>query len=143
MAARTEVDVADRLARRRAVTCLVLSVVFFCAQAASVDLTPDDPLPPLYSEAFYLWVAMFVLLLLLATGLFRGRAIRAMLNDEGTLDHRRSALGVGFWAAISTCTLLWLTTEPITGSEASRFVISIAVSAALLRFGWLEWRSLR
>jgi hypothetical protein len=140
---RTDADVAERLTRRRAVTCLLLAVAFFLSQGASLETTPDNPLPPLYSEAFYFWVALFVLLLVLATGLFRGPGVRAMLNDESTLDHRRRALGVGFWAAIATCTLLWLTTEPLTGSEAARMVVTVSGSVALVRFGWLEWKSLR
>ena len=143
MTPRTDTELADRLARRRAIVCLVLAVIFFFAQAASIDLTPDGPLPPLYSEAFYLWTATLLLLLVLATGLFRGPAIRSMLNDEVTIDHRRRALGVGFWAALAMAALLWGTTEPITGGEASRLIVTIAISAALLRFGWLEWKSLK
>jgi hypothetical protein len=141
--ARTPTDLADRLGKRRALTCLALAVVFFMSQSASLDLTPGNPLPHLYSEAWYLWAALFFLLLVLATAVVRPRSVLGILNDEGTLDHRRRALGAGFWGAIATCGALWFITEPITGSEVARLVVTIAGSTALLRFGWLEWRSFR
>src|SRR5918997_3215763 len=128
MSARTDAEIADRLAKRRAWTCVVLAFVFFAAQAASIELTPDDPLPPLYSEGFYFWVATLVLVLVLATGLLRGPAVRAMLNDESTMDHRRRALAAGFWGALAMSTLLWATSEPVTGGEAARLIETIAVS---------------
>jgi hypothetical protein len=143
MARATDVHIADRLAKRRALTCLLLSGVLFLSQGASIDLTPSEPFPALYSEAFYLWLATLALLLVLATGRFRAPAVRAMVNDDATVDHRRRALGVGFWAALATSAVIWCIAEAVTGAEASRLIVTVAACAALLRFGWLEWKSLR
>jgi hypothetical protein len=140
---RTNANVADRAAKSRAVVCVALSVALFMSQAASLDSPGNSVLPPVRSEAFYLWAATLLLALMLAAANLHGRAVREMLNDEGASSHRLRALGVGFWSALVTSALVWSVSEPLTGAEGARLIVTVAASAALLKFGWLEWRSLR
>jgi hypothetical protein len=86
-----------------------------------------------------------LVLLALGNGLLRGGAVRGILNDETTLDHRKRAMALGFWAAIATAFLVFALSfiEPISAREGSRLIVTLTIATALLRFGMLERRALR
>ena len=71
----------------------------------------------------------------------RGR-IRALLNDELSLQNRSRALALGFYAAILLALACYVANwrQPIAAGDALKIVSAGAISAALLRYAWLEWR---
>jgi len=71
--------------------------------------------------------------------------MRAVLNDETTIDHRRRAMALGFWGALGTAFAVYILSffEPVTVREGVRLVITFAIALALLRFGTLERRALK
>ena len=68
-----------------------------------------------------------------------------MLNDDTTIENRRTAMVTGFWAIVLCAFLLNGISlfENISGREAIRIMLSVAVGAAAIRFGTLERRALK
>lgn len=138
-------DAAERFARRRAGVATAMAVVFLAAQAGSFhdDLPMNRP-QTLHLAAWIVWAGALLFLLAWGGGLLRGAKMRAVLNDETTIDHRRRAMATGFWAAIATAFLVYGLSffEPVSVREGVRLVITFAVALALFRFGMLERRAL-
>ena len=142
----SQTDLADRIAWGRARAATVMAVVFVASQGASFrDELPLNRPQTLHLAAWTVWAAALLMFLAVGGGLFRGARIRALLNDETTLDHRRRALAFGFWGAMGTAALIYVLTffEPLSAREAVRLVVTYGVALALLRFGTLERRALK
>jgi cation transport ATPase len=139
-------DLAERLARRRARVATVMAVYFMVTQAISFpgDIVLNRP-GIVHLIGWVGWAAALLVLLALGNGLLRGGAVRGILNDETTLDHRKRAMALGFWAAIATAFLVFALSfiEPISAREGSRLIVTLTIATALLRFGMLERRALR
>lgn len=71
----------------------------------------------------------------------RGR-LRDLLNDELSLQNRSRALALGFYAAVLLALVLFVAAwaVPIGTGDALKIVSGGSVSAALLRYAWLERR---
>ncbi|MDB5675818.1 MAG: hypothetical protein JWM65_2800 [Sphingomonas bacterium] len=139
-------DLAERIARKRARVATVMAIIFVTSQAASFhDDVPLNRPATLHLAAWTVWAVALLVFLVWGGALFRGRQVRGILNDESTVDHRRRAIELGFWAAIGTAFLVYGLTfiEPVSGREATRLIVTFGVAFALLRFGMLERRALR
>ena len=142
----SQTDLADRIAWGRARAAPVMAMVFVASQGASFrDELPLNRPQTLHLAAWIVWAAALLMFLAVGGGLFRGARIRALLNDETTLDHRRRALAFGFWGAMGTAALIYVLTffEPLSAREAVRLVVTDGVALALLRFGTLERKALK
>lgn len=138
-------DLAERLARGRARAATAMAVIFVTSQGASFSgNAPLNRPQTLHLAAWTVWAIALLVFLAWGGGLLRGRQVRGLLNDEGTIDHRRRAMTAGFWGAIGTAFLVYGLTfiEPVSGRDATRLIVTFAVAAALLRFGALERRAL-
>lgn len=142
----SDTELADRIAWGRARVATIFGIVFVTAQAGSFrdDLPLNRP-QALHLSAWIVWAAALLIFLSLGGGLWRGAKIRALLNDESTLDHRRRAMALGFWGAIATALGVYVLSffEPLTAQAGARLVITFAISLALLRFGTLEKKALK
>jgi protein-S-isoprenylcysteine O-methyltransferase Ste14 len=141
-----QTDLVDRIAWGRARAATVMALVFMTAQAGSfADDLPLDRPQSFHLAAWIVWAAALLMFLAWGGGLWRGKRIRALLNDETTLDHRRRALALGFWGAMGTAALVYGLSfyEPISARMAVRLVITFGVALALLRFGTLERKALK
>jgi MFS family permease len=138
METRSAVEIADRLSRKRAVLIALAAVAFAVAQLLATR--------PQIGE-LVLWCWSLVLLLLIATGggLLHQTKIRALMNDEVSRDHYRTAVAAGFWAAmVVALVFFWLPgVETHTARAAIQFIVTIGVTAALLVFAYLELRAHR
>ncbi len=78
-------------------------------------------------------------------GWFRKPSVRSIMNDDSTIENRRSALVTGFWAIVVCAFVLYGVSffENFTGREAIRIMLSAPVGAAAIRFGTLERRALK
>ena len=142
----SQTDLADRIAWGRARAATVMAVVFVASQGASFrDELPLNRPQTLHLAAWVVWAAALLMFLAVGGGLFRGARIRALLNDETTLDHRRRALALGFWGAMGTAALIYGLSffEPLSAREAVRLVVTYGIAIALLRFGMLERKALK
>src|SRR4051812_35031754 len=140
-------DLVDRLAWSRARRATGLAAVFAGAQVSSFNATGATLNRPetIQLVAWIVWAIALAVFIAASGGLFRGARVRALLNDETTLDHRRRAMTWGFWAAIAAAATVFALTfvEPITARESARLVITAAIVVALLRFGTLERKALK
>lgn len=140
-----QTDLADRIAWGRARAATAMALVFVAAQAGSFPDAPVNRPQSLHLAAWIVWAAALLLFLAWGGGLLRGARIRALLNDETTLDHRKRAMALGFWGAIGTAALVYAISfyEPISAREGARLIITFTIALALLRFGTLERRALK
>lgn len=143
-------DQVDRVTRRRARIATVMGVLFISTQGfrvANDQMTETAQRPVEYLQFFAstFWLLMLLVFILFGGGLWRSKSIRAMLNDEGTEENRRRAMGSGFWAMMTGAAVCYALTfyEPVQTREAVHVIITIGVGATLLRFGALERRALR
>jgi len=143
------VETADRLSRRRARMLPVLALFLLTQQAAFINRPVVADLVharPVDQVRFGSWAVLtLVLLAALATGgfWFRGRELRALLNDEQTTAHRRDAMSVGFVVSALTGVVLYVlaSIEPLGAHLAINLIVALGLAAALIRFGALERRA--
>jgi hypothetical protein len=143
----SDIELADRLSRRRSRMLPVLAIVFLAGQALYFS-GPDVPtrnVDQLRISAWLAWAVVLLVLLGTGGGLFRGKKVRALMEDESTAANRLRAYAVGFWSASGTAVGLYVVSmfERVSGREAIHIILTAAVAGALLMFGMLERRSLR
>lgn len=143
----TDVEIADRLSRRRARLTPFLAILFLSGQVIYA-VGPKVPTPATDQVKVGIWVMWAVTLLtLLATGggLFHGKKIRALMEDEATIANRYRAYAVGFWLALSTAISIYVMTafDKIAPREAIHIIITASIAGALITFGVLERRAHR
>ena len=140
-----DMALAEKLTKRRARVSIVLGIFFLATMASSlgVDFPASRP-QTVKLAAWIVWAAAWLFLLAVGGGLLRGKSVRALMNDESTIDNRRRAMVAGFWATVLSAFALYAITfyEPMSAREVIRLLLSAAVGASIIRFGILEQRSL-
>jgi MFS family permease len=145
MQTKTPVEIADIYSRKRAILMAVAATAFVAVQVIAPPFFGSGPdKGPLRVT----WVITAVLLLLgLATGggLMNGRRIRSLVNDEVARDNYRTAIGAGFWVAMSLA--IGLYAFPVVNTFSGRATVFVILTptivVALLTFAWLEYRAHR
>jgi hypothetical protein len=114
------------------------------ATSLKADIGDSRP-ATIHIAAWIVWAAALLMLVAAGGGLLRGKVVRGLMNDDTTIENRRTALITGFWAIILCAFILYGVSffEQISGRVAIRLMLSIAVGAAAIRFGILERRALR
>lgn len=129
-----DADRAERLARRRSVAAIVMGIALAATQSQRMDDGGAGPL------GWILTAAIVALFLLWASGLFRGSALRGILNDEGSDANRRRSLAIGFWNMMATASVCYLLTyvKDYGPRDAIQIVMTVGMSSALISFGVAE-----
>ena len=120
------------------------SVAFFVLSfVTSIGAQPSRP-ETFKIAAWLVWAAALLFFLAEGGGLLRGKAVRALMNDDVTAENRRSAMVSGFWATMLAAFPLYGLSffVSLDARESIRTLLSIGVAVAVLRFGMLERRSL-
>jgi hypothetical protein len=143
-------QIAERLHRRRTRIIWAQAILFLVMQASYYTNMPsfDAPLRPVDQiklSAFAVWALALMLLLSVSGGLFRGKAVREMMDDELTRSHRRSALNWGYFAAMLTAIVFYMVSQYVRMSppEAIHAIVSVGVIVPMVRFVVLERRAER
>jgi len=144
MHSKSSVEIADRMSRRRAVGVAIAAAVFVAVQIARPFFLRAGATDT-HVQTWMWGVNSIALLLLLATGggLVHNRHLTALVRDEVSRSHYRSAVAIGYWTAMATAMCLYVLASyrTVTGREAVYFVVSISVAAALFAFSFLELRA--
>jgi hypothetical protein len=144
----SDIETADRLTRRRARMLPVLAIIFLAQQVTYFSAEGVDGTRAVDHVKVAAWLVLSVVMLLaLATGgfWFRPSSVRALMDDEPTRANRTEAFRVGFLVTMAAAIALYFVSlfEPLSGGEAIHMLMTLGIAAALLRFGYLERRSLR
>lgn len=141
-----QMAMAEKLTLRRARGSVVLGILFLSSMATSLNVDVGDSRPAnLKLAAWIIWAAALLMLVAAGGGFLRGKKVRGLMNDDTTIENRRSAMITGFWAVVLCAFLLYGLSffEQISGRVAIRLMLSVAVGAAAIRFGMLERRALK
>ena len=145
MTSRTDQEIADRIARRRARMLPVLGIYFLAGQAVFFrQAAPSEPIAHFKLSAWLVWAVVLLLALAFAGGHFRGARIRALVEDEVARANRLRGYAAGFWGGCLAALAMYVVAmfEPVSGREAIHIILTAAVASALIRFGTLERRAL-
>lgn len=140
-----QVELAERLARRRAVVARMAGALLLFSQAGSYHVNAQGR-PSLFNlTAWVSWSLIMLAFLFWGSRFGRHRGVRELLNDETTHEHWREAMTHGFWGAIVGALIPYVASffMPVSAQESVRTVVTLAVAVALLSFGSLEKRALR
>lgn len=143
-------QIAERLHRRRTRIIWAQAILFTIMQASYYSNMPsfDAPLRTVDQvklSAFAVWALALLLLLGVSGGLFRGKAVRALMDDELTRNHRRIVLNWGYYAAMLTAIGFYMLSQYVRMSapEAVHAIVSVGVIVPMIRFVILERRAER
>ena len=141
MQAGSPVEIADRYSRQRAILAAMAAIVFLAGQVARRPFFAGWPGS---SNSEITWaVNAVVLLAILATGggLLLSSRIRALMNDEVTRSHFRTAGVVGYWAAMTTAMGLYAlpVADGLSARDAAYVIVTFSVALPLLAFSYLEY----
>lgn len=141
-------ELIERLQRRRRGYLFLQAIGFLIWQTGYLAMQPQD-FDALHTAnhvkmaAYAIWTILLLAFLATGGGPFLPRAVRAVLNDEVAIEHRRRAAEMGFWAAMAAglggygVGLF----EPLVARQVIHIVLSAGVGAALITFFVLEWRA--
>lgn len=137
----------ERLQRRRLLLLAIAATAFLIW--VSVDLW-SNIMPGnrrgndlVRSIAFLLWICTLAAMLAGRDGLMRQQTVRAALNDELTVAHRRTSLIVGYWLLVAAIAVIyvWSSFVAIAPRSVMALLLGLAVTAPTLCFVVLERRS--
>jgi uncharacterized protein (DUF58 family) len=134
-----EVQEAERLVRIRA--------VLFCMMAATATASVLIGLKGNPSPArLGLWLVMIVLMAANLTGSggwLKPVAVRRLMNDETTREHRRTSTTIGFWTMIGGSLLIAVLADrlALVPGAAAELIVTAGLSAAFVAFAVLELRA--
>jgi len=147
MQAKSPVEIADRVSRKRAKGVAFAAIAFAVIQVIIRPFLAADPGSAPQATIDWWAVNAVVLLALLATGggLLNNRNIRALVNDEVSQMHYRTAVVAGYWVAMTTAMGIYFVPryEGVTARNASYLIVTSSVVVALLVFSYLELRAHR
>ncbi|MEA3040225.1 MAG: hypothetical protein QOE79_2738 [Sphingomonadales bacterium] len=136
-----DIEKAERLSRGRAAIMalaafvLVVNLVLQYGNPAYVSADPRG-------ASWLLVIGLWLFILWNGGGLRLKGNMRALLNDELSLQNRARALSTGFYVAVLGALILYALEWRIAigAGDALKLVSAGALAAALLRYAWLEWR---
>jgi protein-S-isoprenylcysteine O-methyltransferase Ste14 len=136
-----DIERAERLSRGRAAVMALAALVL----AINLVLQYGNPAYVSADARGASWIVVIGLWLFIlwnGGGLRLKGNMRALLNDELSLQNRARALSTGFYVAVLGALALYAIgwRVPVGAGDALKIVSGGALAAALLRYAWLEWR---
>ncbi|MEA3049632.1 MAG: hypothetical protein QOG84_1468 [Sphingomonadales bacterium] len=136
-----DIEKAERLSRGRAAIMALAAfvlVVHLVLQYGNPAYVSADP----RGASWLLVIGLWLFILWNGGGLRLKGNMRALLNDELSLQNRARALSTGFYVAVLGALILYALEWRIAigAGDALKLVSAGALAAALLRYAWLEWR---
>lgn len=139
----SDVNKAERVARGRASLMAAVAVILvLSAWLGFSDGAPDAVRPWVRHVGWAVMILLWLVVLATGGGLLLSRGVRRMMNDEGALANRGSALQLGFWAAMAGALAVYAASFSLdlTLREGLRLLVNFSIAAALARYAWLELR---
>ena len=147
MQSKSPVELADQASRKRAIGVAIAAAVFLVIQVVTRPAFNTAPATSHLSPGIMWAVNAAALLLLLLTGggLLQKSEIRALVNDDVTKAHYKSAVVIGYWISMIIAMGLYAVgaDESFSAREAIYLIVTPSVAIALVAFSWLELRAHR
>jgi hypothetical protein len=137
----------EALQRRRTRLMWMQGLFFLIWQANffAFDEQPagDGPVGHVKVSAYVVWAIVLLAFIATGGGYLQSRQVRAILNDESTVEHRRTAMVTGYWVTMMAAIGAYLASlfRPLTAGEVIHIVLTAGVAAALINFAVLERRA--
>lgn len=127
-------DHAERLAKRRSIGAIVMATLLIVTQGQRMTGGRDGLIG---------WIVtgtVMVLFVVWASGLFRDRGLRGILNDEYSRLNWSRALTIGFWNMLATGAVCYGLTfvKDYEPGAAAQIIMTVGISSALIGFGVAE-----
>jgi hypothetical protein len=137
----TDIEKAERMSRSRAALMALAAIVLLINLALQYGNPAYVGSGP-RGASWILLILLWVFILWNGGGLRLKPGMRALLNDELSLQNRSRALAAGFYVAVLGAIALYALEwwVPVGAGDALKLVSGGALAAALLRYAWLEWR---
>jgi hypothetical protein len=136
----------ERLQRRRTRLLFFQGIVFLLWQTSFFRMGEPDAgraVDHVTVAAYIVWALLLLAYIATGGGPFLPRDVRAVLNDETTVEHRRRGMAAGFWAAMAAalgCYVLGFF-DLVSARDVIHTVLTAGVGASLLTFAVLERRA--
>ncbi|HEX6575665.1 MAG TPA: hypothetical protein VF042_11915 [Gemmatimonadaceae bacterium] len=141
----SNVEVADKASRKRAIAVAIAAIVFLMIQVVTRPVFNPLPETAHLSKVIMWAINAGALLLLLMTGggLMQRKEIRTLIHDEVSRNNSRSAIVFGYWIAMAIAIAVYVAAgiKPVSAREAVYLIVTPSVGIALLSFSWLELRA--
>jgi protein-S-isoprenylcysteine O-methyltransferase Ste14 len=136
-----DIEKAEGLSRARAVLMAIAALVLAINLAIQFG-KPAYVSSDVRGASWIVVIGLWTFMLWNGGGLRPAGRMKALLNDELSLQNRARALAAGFYAAMLVSLGLFVAQwfVPISTGDALKSVSAAALCAALLRYAWLEWR---
>ena len=139
---------ADRLSRRRARTLPALAIIYITQQVSYLTIRSGPAHRAVDQVKISAWLILSAVLLaaILTNGFWlQPPEVRSMIDDEVTRANRSDAMRFGFAFGMLACITIYFITmfEQVDGRDAVHIVMTNGLGAALIRWGWLEYRAHR
>lgn len=130
-------EIAERVIRRRAWAAFSLATLLIATQGSRMG---DES--SLLSWSF--WLAVVIVFTAWASGAFRARSVRLLINDEHSEENRRRAMVTGFWVALASAAVCFALTfiRDYGPRDAIQVIVTSGVATVLMHFGAAERRAL-
>lgn len=127
-------DRAEKLANRRSAIAVFSGIVLIATQGQRMDEGGSGPI------GWALTGAVVVLFLTWASGLFRGQAVRGILNDECSAANRTRSFIIAFWNMIAAAVVCYVLSyvKNYGPRDAIQIIMTVGISSALISFGVSE-----
>jgi hypothetical protein len=138
----------ERLQRRRTRLLFMQAIIFLLWQTSFFarplrEAATARGVDHVKIGAYIVWAAALVLFVATGGGYIQPKAVRRVLNDELTIDHRRRAMTAGFLASMMAAVICYFIDQflGMPAGVAIHTILTVGVAAALLRFAMLERRA--
>ena len=137
------VELADRYSRKRALIAVLAALVFLGVQFIAQPRVFGGSS---HGTTIDLWaINAIVLLAVLATGggILNRRRVRALVHDDLSRGHLRTAVLAGYWFAMGMALVLYLAPwfRDLTARQAIYLIVTGSIVVSLLTFARLEHRA--
>ncbi len=144
---RPSADEIERLQRRRTRLITVQALLFILWQTNFLLLensgAADRAVDRVKIASYLVWALVLVAFLATGGAWWSSKAVRAVLNDEGTTMHRHRAMSIGFLTAMLVAIGLYLSSLfiALTERQAVHAVLTAGIAGALVAFAAQERRA--
>lgn len=147
MQSKSLVEIADQMSRKRAIIAAAAAAWFLAVQVIARPFFVGRADTAQHAKLDWWAINAVLLLLCLATGggILNRPALRALVNDEVSRMHYKTAVITGYWVAMVVAMAAYFLASAwsLTAREAVYLTVTPSIGIALLVFSYLEYRAHR